>query len=104
MKENISSGLKRYYSSIEYKNLRKIKDENTIKNVLKLLSEEQQTTLQILNKYNQVHNKDVTLRRMRQLLYLVLKQRLVETKIVNTSKKGRSRVWSLKQKNSSAME
>lgn len=98
--DSISKGLKRYYKSVEYQKRIQLHNQHKTNSILKILQTEPLSTLELTKKYNQSTNKDITLRRMRQLLYELLEQKLVDTKIVNTSgKKGRYRVWSLRQKN-----
>jgi hypothetical protein len=96
MNENITNGLKRYYSSIEWKKRRLEQYTKRNKRLLKIISNEWQPTKEICKKYNEQCDKQYTLRRIEQLLNDLLCDYLVDTKIVNTGRLGRTREWKLK--------
>lgn len=95
--KKISEGLKRYYRSIDFKKRKQETLNVRMKNTLEVLTETPQSTVEIAKKYSVKIGKDITLRRMSQIMYEMLGKQLVNTKF-RENQQGRSRVWSLRQK------
>jgi hypothetical protein len=51
------------------------------------------STMDLCKKYCEKNDKNITLRRMSQLLFKLLAKNLVQTQIKNTGNKGRFRQW-----------
>jgi len=96
-KKKISEGIRRYYGSLEWKKRKEERQKTTFDKILGILDTENfKSTREICNEYNKQSQKEITLRRMSQLLFQLLAKKRLCTEIKNNGNKGRFRVWKRK--------
>lgn len=92
--KKISEGIKRYYGSLEWKKRKQENSKESFKKLDKLFQENRwHSTMELCQKFNKQNQKEITLRRMSQLLFTLLGQKLLDTEIKNMGNKGRFRQW-----------